>query len=79
MSKSSREILAENLKYFREKKNLSPEELSDLAFISENTYLALENPVRDFYFGTLVRVAEALEVDIYLLVMEIFTKKERVN
>lgn len=56
---------AEKLRYLRIKKSLLQREVAEYAGINESTYIAYENPQRDYYpIDKLKKIAELYDVEI---------------
>lgn len=63
-SKSTREIFAENLRRFRLKKELSQEELADLAGLHRTYIGSVERGERNISIDNIERLAKALECQV---------------
>jgi len=64
-------ILAINIKLYRTQKNLSQEALAELAGM-HRTYISLvERERRNISIGNIERIASALDINAYLLLMPI--------
>ena len=66
-------ILVENIKYYRKQKNLTQEQLAELADLSSSYIKQIEskNNFKNISFITLVKISKALDVDI----SDLFEKK----
>lgn len=69
MSKAVLKKFAKRLKYLRMSKNMSQEELSFQAKISRSTVSMIETARRDITLDKLSKLAKALDVKIYELLM----------
>ena len=77
--KKARIILANNIKYYRLKKDLSQEELAELLETTPVYLSSLENAKRNIRLDYIEHIAETLEVNIKDLFIEreIIEKKKR--
>ncbi len=60
--------LGSKVRYERVKKNLSQEELAELANLNMRSISMIERGVTDVKFTTLTKIAEALQVDTTVLI-----------
>lgn len=65
MANSTTEILRNNIKTFRESKNLTQEKLSELAGISADYLSEIERGKKVPSIKRLIQISEALDVEIY--------------
>lgn len=67
MTNSTIELLIKNIKYFRTQKNFTQEKLSEISGISKDycQKLSVETPS----IKRLIKIAEALDIDIYKFFM----------
>lgn len=56
--------IGEKIKYYREKRGLDKKLIAKYARISENRYEEIENGQAVYQFGTLQKIAKALEIDL---------------
>lgn len=56
--------IGEKIKYYREKRGLDKKLIAKYAGISENRYEEIENGQAVYQFGTLQKIAKALEIDL---------------
>lgn len=59
-----------NLRYYREKQQLTQEQVAELTGISSTSYKAMERGKTGTKFKTLVKIAEILDVDPSVLLIE---------
>lgn len=59
-----------NLRNYREKKRLTQEQVAELSGISETSYKTMEHGKTGTKFKTLVKIAEALDVDLAALITD---------
>lgn len=71
MNNNTKKILAENIRLFRAKKRFSQEAIADLANIGQNQISEIENERANPNLDTIIRIANALNVEIYRLFKEI--------
>lgn len=65
MANSTTDILRNNIKNFRENKNLTQEKLSELAGISADYLSEIERGKKVPSIKRLIQIAEALDIEIY--------------
>lgn len=65
MANSTTDILRNNIKNFRESKNLTQEKLSELAGISADYLSEIERGKKVPSIKRLIQIAEALDIEIY--------------
>lgn len=65
MANSTTEILRNNIKKFRESKNLTQEKLSELAGISADYLSEIERGKKMPSIKRLIQISEALDIEIY--------------
>lgn len=65
MANSTIEILINNIKYFRSLKNLTQEKLSEISGISKDYLSEIERGKKTPSIKRLIKIAEALEIDVY--------------
>lgn len=65
MANSTTEILRNNIKKFRESKNLTQEKLSELAGISADYLSEIERGKKVPSIKRLIQISEALDIEIY--------------
>lgn len=56
--------IGEKIKYYREKRGLDKKLIAKYAGISKNRYEEIENGQAIYQFGTLQKIAKALEIDL---------------
>lgn len=56
--------IGEKIKYYREKRGLDKKLIAKYAGISENRYEEIENGQAVYQFGTLQKIAKALEINL---------------
>lgn len=65
-----RNIVANNIKYYRKKRNLSQEKLAEIANL-HRTYISLvERCERNISIENIEKIAKALNIEVYLLLKE---------
>lgn len=69
MANSTTEILINNIKYFRSLKNLTQEKLSEISGISKDYLSEIERGKKTPSIKRLIKIAEALDIDIYKFFM----------
>ena len=65
MANSTIEILINNIKYFRSLKNLTQENLSEISGISKDYLSEIERGKKTPSIKRLIKIAEALDIDVY--------------
>ncbi len=65
MANSTTDILRNNIKTFRESKNLTQEKLSELAGISADYLSEIERGKKVPSIKRLIQISEALDIEIY--------------
>ena len=64
---SLNDVFASNVRLYREKKNLSQEKLAELAGIHRTYVSGIECGRRNVSLGNIEKIAQALEVDAFIL------------
>lgn len=63
-------VFSVNVKRYRKKKNISQEKLAELAGLHRTYISALERERRNISIDNIQRIAEALEIEAYLLFVD---------
>ena len=63
-------VFSANVKQYRKRKNISQEKLAELAGLHRTYISALERERRNISIDNIQRIAEALEIDAYLLFVD---------
>ncbi len=69
MANSTIELLIKNIKYFRTQKNFTQEKLSEISGISKDYLSEIERGKKTPSIKRLIKIAEALDIDIYKFFM----------
>ena len=67
MTNSTRDIVKHNVKYYRNLKGLTQEDLSEMTGISSDYLSEIERGKRTPGFKRILLIAEALEIEVYKL------------
>ena len=73
---TAQEIVGRNIRKYREKKKLSQEALADLAKIHRTYILQVEQGKRNVGIVNIFKIAEALEIDPSILLLQEAGKKK---
>lgn len=68
--KDIRKIVSENMKYYRKIKNISQEQLAFLTGLHRTYISSVECKNRNISIESLAKIAEALEIEPYKLLIE---------
>ena len=71
MNEDVKKVLAKNIRLLRSKKRFSQEAVAELANVGQNQISEIENERSNPSLETLIKVANALNVDFYILFTEI--------
>ncbi len=70
MNNDVKKVLADNIRLYRVKKRYSQEAVAEIAGIGQNQISAIENELSNPNLETLIKIANALNVEIFSLFME---------
>lgn len=65
-----RNIVANNIKYYRKKRNFSQEKLAEIANLHRTYISSVERCERNISIENIEKIAKALNIEVYLLLKE---------